>query len=89
FNIASYALLTMMMARVCRLEPGEFVHVLGDTHIYVNHFTQARLQLSRDPRPLPELIIHRDVDSVLDYRFEDFELKGYDPHPSISAPVAV
>ncbi len=89
FNIASYSLLTMMMASSCGLEPGEFVHVLGDTHVYSNHFEQAREQLSREPRSLPKLIIKNQRPSVLDFVYDDFELQSYDPHPRISAPVAV
>jgi len=89
FNIASYALLTMMMARVTGLQPGDFVHTLGDVHLYHNHFEQARLQLSREPRPLPTMQISGDQKSLLDFKFEDFELIGYDPHPHIKAAVAV
>ncbi len=89
FNIASYALLTMMVARSCGLEPAEFIHTLGDAHLYLNHLDQARLQLTREPRPLPRLEINPDVKSIFDYRFEDFRLDGYDPHPSIKAPIAV
>lgn len=89
FNIASYALLTMMMAHVTGLRPGEFVHTLGDLHLYRNHFDQAREQLSRHPRPLPTMAITSDAKSVLDFEFEDFQLTGYDPHPRIKAPVAV
>lgn len=89
FNIASYALLTHMVAHVTGLEPGEFVHTLGDAHLYLNHLDQAREQLSRTPRPLPRLHIGRQVDSLFAFRFEDFELTGYDPHPAIRAPVAV
>ena len=89
FNIASYALLTLMMAQVCSLEPGEFVHTLGDAHLYSNHFDQARLQLQREPRELPRLTINPDVESIFEFKFEDFELQDYDPHPHISAPVAV
>ncbi|MEM1227528.1 MAG: thymidylate synthase [Planctomycetota bacterium] len=89
FNIASYALLTMMMAHVTGLKPGEFVHTLGDVHLYANHFDQAREQLSRMPRPLPKLEIRRDVVTMNDFRFEDFELLDYDPHPHIKATVAV
>lgn len=89
FNIASYSLLTMMIARLTDLEPGDFVHTLGDAHLYHNHFEQAQLQLSRDPRPLPEMRILRTPESIDDFRFEDFELVGYDPHPPIKAPVAV
>ena len=89
FNIASYALLTRMVAQVCSLEPGEFVHTLGDAHLYSNHFDQARLQLQREPRELPRLTINPDVKSIFEFKFEDFELQDYDPHPHISAPVAV
>jgi thymidylate synthase len=89
FNIASYALLLMMMAKVTDLEPGEFVHTFGDVHLYTNHFEQAQLQLSREPRSLPKLIIKRKPASILDYQFDDFELLDYNPHPHISAPVAV
>ena len=89
FNIASYALLTMMIAQVCGLEPGEFVHTTGDTHIYTNHFEQVELQLSREPRALPTMKINPDVKDIFDFKYEDFELVGYDPHPRISAPVAV
>ncbi len=89
FNIASYALLTMMMARVTGLRPGEFVHTLGDAHLYSNHLEQARLQLTRSPRPLPRMLIHGDRKSIFDFRYEDFELTGYDPHPHIKADVAV
>jgi len=89
FNIASYALLTMMMAQVCGLQPGEFVHTFGDAHLYLNHIAPAQLQLSRTPRPLPQLRINPAVNSIFDYRYEDFELVGYDPHPHIPAAVAV
>jgi thymidylate synthase len=89
FNIASYALLTMMIAKVCDLRPGDFVHTFGDAHLYSNHLEQARLQLSRNPRPLPTMSILRTPDSVFEYRYEDFELRGYDPHPPIKAKVAV
>ena len=89
FNIASYALLTMMIASTSGLEPGEFIHTTGDTHIYRNHFDQVALQLSREPRPLPRMIINPDVKSVFDFRYEDFRLEGYDPWPAIKAPVAV
>jgi thymidylate synthase len=89
FNIASYALLTMMMAQVCGLEPGDFVHTFGDAHIYSNHFDQAKLQLSRPLRPLPRLNINPAVKDIFAFKFEDFELGGYDPHPHIKAAVAV
>ncbi len=89
FNIASYALLTMMVAQVTGLKYGEFVHTLGDTHIYHNHFEQAKLQLTRDPKPLPRMLIKRDVKDIFDFRFEDFELVGYDADANIKAPIAV
>jgi thymidylate synthase len=89
FNIASYALLTLMMAQVAGLQPGEFVHTLGDTHLYLNHLEQADLQLQRTPRPLPRMSINPDVRSIFDFRFEDFTLTGYDPHPHIKAEVAI
>ncbi len=89
FNIASYALLTMMIAQVCGLEAGEFIHTTGDTHLYLNHLEQADLQLSREPRPLPVMHVNPDVKSIFDFRYEDFELTGYDPWPAIKAPVAV
>ena len=89
FNIASYALLTQMVAAVTGLEPGAFVHTFGDVHLYSNHFEQARLQLSRTPRSLPRMHLRRRPESIFDFRYEDFELVGYDPHPAISAPVAV
>lgn len=89
FNIASYALLTMMMAQVCGLQPGDFIHTLGDTHIYLNHLEQARLQLTREPRQLPTMKINPDVKSIFDFKYEDFELEGYDPHPHIAAKVSV
>ncbi|MEM8704174.1 MAG: thymidylate synthase [Pseudomonadota bacterium] len=89
FNIASYALLTMMVAQVTGLKPGDFVHTLGDAHLYSNHFDQAREQLTRAPRPLPQMKINPDVTDLFAFRFEDFELVGYDPHPHIAAPIAV
>ena len=89
FNIASYALLTLMLAQVCGYEPGEFVHTFGDAHIYSNHFEQAKLQLSREPRPLPTIWINPEISDLFAFRFEDFRVDGYDPHPHISAPVAV
>lgn len=89
FNIASYALLTMMVAQVCGLQPGEFIHTFGDAHLYRNHFEQAELQLSRTPRPLPTMTLNPDVADLFDFKFEDFELSGYDPHPHIKAAVAV
>lgn len=89
FNIASYALLLMMVAQVTGLEAGDFVHTLGDTHIYRNHFEQARLQLTREPRKLPRMIINPDVKSIFDFKYEDFELVDYDPHPHIKANVSV
>lgn len=89
FNIASYALLTMMIAQVCGLKPGDFVHTLGDAHLYTNHIEQAKLQLTRDCRPLPRMRINPDVTSVFDFKFEDFVLEDYDPHPHIKAEVAV
>lgn len=89
FNIASYALLTMMMAQVCGLQPGEFIHSFGDAHLYSNHFEQAELQLTREPRPLPKMKLNPEVTDVFDFKFEDFELVDYDPHPHIKAAVAV
>lgn len=89
FNIASYALLVHMVAQQCDLAVGDFVWTGGDTHLYNNHLEQAHLQLSREPRPLPQLVIKRRPASLFDYRFEDFEITGYDPHPAIKAPVAV
>ncbi len=89
FNIASYALLTMMIAQVCGLKPGDFVHTLGDAHLYSNHFEQAREQLSRAPRKLPVMTLNPDVTDLFAFEFEDFTLSGYDPHPHIKAPIAV
>ena len=89
FNIASYALLTLMVAQSCDLQPGDFVHTLGDAHLYLNHLTQAREQLSREPKKLPVMKLNPSVRNVFDFRYEDFELEGYDPHPAIKAPVAV
>ena len=88
FNIASYALLTMMIARECGLEPGEFIHTLGDAHRYLNHLDQAAEQVSREPRKLPTMRLNPAVASVFDYKYEDFELEGYDPHPTIKAPLS-
>lgn len=89
FNIASYALLTMMLAQVCGYEPGDFVHTFGDAHIYTNHFEQVDLQLSREPRKLPVMKINPDVKDIFSFRYEDFTLEDYDPYPAIKAPVAV
>ena len=89
FNIASYALLTMMVAQVCDLQPGEFIHTLGDAHLYSNHLEQARLQLEREPRPLPSMTLNPAVKSIFDFRFGDFTLENYHPHPAIKAPIAV
>jgi len=89
FNIASYALLTMMMAQATGLQPGEFVHTLGDAHLYLNHLEQVHTQLAREPRPLPNMRLNPEKTSLLDFDFDDFELLNYDPHPSIKAPVAV
>ncbi len=89
FNIASYALLTIMIAQVTGLKPGDFVHTFGDAHIYHNHFEQVKLQLSREERPLPVMKLNPSVTSLLDFTFDDFELVGYDPHPTIKAPIAV
>jgi len=89
FNIASYALLTMMMAQVSDLQPGEFIHTFGDAHLYLNHLDQTRLQLSREPRPLPQMLINPEVKNIFGFRFEDFKLVNYDPHPPIKAEVSV
>ncbi len=89
FNIASYALLTMMVAQVCNLEPGDFVHTLGDAHLYLNHMDQTHEQLARELRPLPTMKINPEIKNLFDFKFEDFTLEGYDPHPAIKAPVAV
>jgi thymidylate synthase len=89
FNIASYALLTLMIAQVTGLQPGDFVHTLGDAHLYLNHLDQARLQLTRQPRPLPTMRLNSAVQSIFDFHYEDFELLNYDPYPAIKAPVAV
>ncbi|OEK05260.1 thymidylate synthase [Roseivirga misakiensis] len=89
FNIASYALLVLMVAQVCDLEPGDFVHTFGDAHLYSNHFEQAELQLTRDFRPLPTMTLNPAVKDIFDFKYEDFELTGYDPHPHIKAAVAV
>jgi thymidylate synthase len=89
FNIASYALLTLMVAQVCGLKPGMFVHTFGDLHLYANHLEQAKLQLTREPRPLPAMKLNPAVKNIHDFQYEDFELVGYDPHPAIKAPIAV
>jgi thymidylate synthase len=89
FNIASYSLLTMMIAQVTNLQPGEFVHTFGDAHIYLNHLEQVQEQLSREPRTLPRMILNAEVRSILDFRYDDFQLVGYSPHPAIRAPIAV
>jgi thymidylate synthase len=89
FNIASYAILTMMVAQVCGLKPGTFVHTFGDLHLYSNHLEQAKLQLTREPRLLPQMKLNPAVKNIHDFKFEDFELVGYDPHPGIKAPIAV
>jgi thymidylate synthase len=89
FNIASYALLTLMVAQVAGLKPGDFVHTLGDAHLYLNHLEQAQLQLSRAPKPLPTMRLNSDVNDLFAFRYEDFVLEGYDAHPHIKAEVAV
>lgn len=89
FNIASYALLTMMMAQVCGLKPGEFVHTLGDAHVYLNHVEQVKLQLTREPRPLPRMVINPDVKDIFGFQYEDFELRDYNPHPHIKGAISV
>ncbi len=89
FNIASYSLLLLMVAQVCGLKPGEFIHTFGDLHLYSNHLEQARLQLERESRALPRMVINPDVDDIHSFRYDDFELRDYDPHPSIKAPIAV
>ncbi|MGZ8899240.1 MAG: thymidylate synthase, partial [Limisphaerales bacterium] len=89
FNIASYALLTLMVAQVCGLKPGTFVHTFGDLHLYSNHLDQARLQLNREPKKLPEMRLNPAIKDIHEFSFNDFELAGYDPHPSIKAPIAV
>lgn len=89
FNIASYALLTMMMAQVCGLRPGDFIHTLGDAHIYLNHIPQVELQLTREPRKLPEMVLNPEVKSIFDFSYDDFRLEGYDPWPAIKGEVSV
>ena len=89
FNIASYSLLTMMIAQVTNLQLGEFVHTFGDAHLYLNHLEQVQIQLSREPRPLPRMILNPIVRSILDFRYDDFQLVDYNPHPAIRAPIAV
>ena len=89
FNIASYALLLQMMAQVTGFQPGEFIHTTGDTHLYLNHIEQAKLQLTREPRPLPVMKLNPDVTDLFSFQYEDFQLEGYDPHPHIKAEVSV
>jgi len=89
FNIASYALFTMMVAQVCNLEAGEFIHTFGDVHIYNNHFEQLELQLTREPRKLPRMILNPEIKNIFDFKFEDFTLEDYDPHPHIKGAVAI
>ena len=89
FNIASYALLLLMVAQVTGLEPGDFIHTTGDTHLYLNHIEQARLQLTRTPRPLPQMKLNPDVKDLFSFKYEDFQLEGYDPWPHIAAQVSV
>lgn len=89
FNIASFALLTMMVAQVCDLEPHEFIHTFGDTHIYLNHFEQVKLQLTRPPRPYPKILLNKSIKDIFSFKYKDFQLEGYNPHPSIKAPIAV
>ena len=89
FNISSYALLTMMVAQVCDLELGEFIHTFGDTHIYMNHLEQVDLQLSRSPRPYPTMKLNPTIKNIFDFKYEDFQLEGYNPYPGIKAPIAV
>jgi thymidylate synthase len=89
FNIASYALLTLMVAQVCDLKPGTFVHTFGDLHLYSNHIEQAKLQLTREPRPLPQMKLNPAVKNIVDFKYEDFQLENYEPHPGIKAPIAV
>ncbi|MBN8672819.1 MAG: thymidylate synthase [Chitinophagales bacterium] len=89
FNIASFSLLTLMVAQVCNLQPGEFIHSFGDTHIYNNHIEQVKLQLTREPRPYPKMKLNSEIKSIFDFQFSDFTLTDYDPHPSIKAPIAI